>query len=172
MMISILLKIASLLLINFHSLSFQDTNGNTVNMSSFPGKKVLIANIATGSDKVGQLVQLQQLQQQYGDSLVVIVFPSNSFGHEARSNAEIKQFCQANYNATFIIAAKTSVAGNNANAVFDWLAKKTNNGEMNAPAGNDFQKFLIDKDGMLIGVFSPKVSPADSELIEAIITSF
>ena len=43
---------------------------------------------------------------------------------------------------------------------------------MNAPAGGDFQKFLVDKDGMLIGVFSPKVRPTDSEITEAITSSF
>jgi glutathione peroxidase len=171
-MINILFVFFQLILVNFHSLSFQDTDGNTVNMSSFQSKKVLIVNIATGSDKVTQLAQLQQLQQQYADSLVVIVFPSNSYGHENRSNAEIKQFCQANYNASFIIAAKTAVTGNNIHPVFDWLAKKTSNGEMDAPAGNDFVKFLITKDGMLIGVFSSKVSPMDSEIKEAITTSY
>jgi glutathione peroxidase len=171
-MLKILLSFSLLLLISFHNLSFQNVDGNTINMSSFQGKKVLIANIATNSDKVNQLAGLQQLQQQYGDSLVVIVFPSNSFGHESRSNTEIKQYCQSNYNSTFIIAAKSSVTGTDINTVFDWLANKTLNGEMDAVTGGDFQKFLVDKDGMLIGVFSPKVSPTDSEIIEAITKSF
>lgn len=161
-----------MLLINFHSLSFHNTDGNIVSMNSFPGKKVLIVNIATGSDKVNQLAGLQQLQQQYGDSLVVIVFPSNSFGHESRSNSEIKQFCQSGYSSTFIIAEKSSVSGTGINTVFNWLANVSQNGEMNAPAGGDFQKFLVDKDGMLMGVFSPKISPTDSGLIAAILTSF
>jgi glutathione peroxidase len=171
-MIHILLKIASVLLINFHSLSFQNVDGNTVNMSSYQGKKVLLVNMATGSNKVSQLAGLQQLQQQYGDSLMVIVFPSNSFGHESRSNSEIKQFCQTNYNSTFIIAEKSAVTGSGNHPVFSWLADKMKNGEMDAVTGGDFQKFLVDKDGMLIGVFSPKVSPTDSEIIEAITTSF
>lgn len=171
-MINILFNIVSLVLINFHSLSFKNVDGNTISMSSFSGKKVLIVNIATGSDKVSQLAGIQQLQQQYADSLVVIVFPSNSFGHESRSNAQIKQFCQSNYNSTFIIAAKKPVLGSGINDVFNWLANKTNNGDMNAPVGGDFQKFLIDKNGVLIGVFSPKVNPADSEIAETITTSF
>lgn len=171
-MLNILLSFTSLVLVSFHSLSFQNTDGNTISMSSFQGKKVMIVNIATGSEKVSQLIALQQLQQQYNDSLVVIVFPSNSFGYESRNDSEIKQFCLSGYNSTFIIAAKSPVAGTNINPVFSWLASKTKNGEMDAPAGGDFQKFLVDKDGMLIGVFSPKVSPVDSEIIESITTSF
>jgi glutathione peroxidase len=171
-MLNFLMSLSALWLVNFHSLSFQDGDGNTISMSSFQNKKVLIVNIGTGSDKVSQLTQLQQLQQQYADSLVVIVFPSSSFGHESRSNAEIKQFCQTGYNSTFLIAAKSSVAGINVNPVFSWLSQRSQNGEMDAPTGNDFQKFLVTRDGMLVGVFSSKTSPLDSELIEAINTSY
>jgi glutathione peroxidase len=164
--------ILSYMLTSFYALSFQDTDGNTVSMSSFQGKKVMIANVATGSEKAIQLAGLQQLQQQYGDSLVVIVFPSNSFGHESRSNAEIKQFCHNNYNSTFIIAAKSNVSGNGINPVFNWLAHTSQNGQMDGVVGTDFLKFLIDKDGTLIGMFSSKVNPTDGEIIEGITTSF
>jgi len=171
-MLSLLIKAVFSLTVSFYTLSFQNTDGNTVSMNNFQGKKVLIVNIATGSEKVNQLAGLQQLQQQYNDSLVVIVFPSNSFGHESRNDNEIKQFCQSGYNSTFIIAAKSTVTGSGVNSVFNWLTNQSQNGEMNAPAGGDFQKFLVDKDGMLIGVFSPKVNPLDNELVQAITTSF
>jgi glutathione peroxidase len=171
-MTHLLIHFLSLFITNFHSLSFQDIDGNTINMSSYSNKKVMLVNIATGSDKVAQLTELQQLQQQYADSLVVIVFPSNSYGHESRTNAEIKQFCQGNYNATFIIAAKTTVTGTGISPVFSWLAQKTQNGEMDAVAGNDFIKFLVTKDGMLVGQFSSKVSPLDTEITEAVNTSY
>jgi glutathione peroxidase len=173
-MTNLLLKgvFSILVSINFYTLDFQDTDGNTVNMSNFQGKKVLIVNIATGSDKIHQLAGLQQLQQQFNDSLVVVVFPSNSFGHEARNNSEIKEFCHSTYSSTFLIATKSSVTGQGVNSVFSWLASKTQNGEVDAITGGDFQKFLVDKDGMLIGVFSPKINPTDPELISAITTSF
>ena len=171
-MISLLIKVVSYLLISFHSLSFTDTDNHTVNMSNFEGKKVLIVNIATGSGSVDQLLGLQQLQEQFQDSLAIIAFPSNSFGNEQRSNSEIKDFCTSSYNSTFIIASKSPVSGNGVNAVFNWLANKSQNGEMDAITGGDFQKFLIDKDGMLMGVFSPKIDPMDDALIAAINTNF
>jgi glutathione peroxidase len=171
-MLSLLAGYILTALTSFYSLNFQSTDGATINMSQFEGKKVLIVNIATGSDKAGQLVALQQLQQQYSDSLVVIAFPSNSFAHETRTDTEIKLFCQEQFSATFLIAAKSSVSGTGINPVFSWLADKTKNGEMDALTGGDFQKFLVDKDGMLIGVFSPKVSPMDTELTAAITRNF
>jgi len=161
-----------LLTIPFHSLSFQDVDGNPVNMSSFASKKVLLVNIATESSRINQMSELQQLQQQYNDSLVVIVFPSNSFGKENKTNAEIKQFLNTNYHFTGIIAAKSNVINAGINPVFSWLASISQNGDVSASAGGDFQKFLISKDGSVIGVFSTKIAASDSSIIEAINTSY
>lgn len=155
-------------LVSFFSLQFQDSQGNTVNMSDFQGKKILLVNIATGSPRVNQLAGLQQLQQQYGDSLVVIAFPSNSFGNEGRSDAEIRQFCQGNYNTSFIIAAKIQVTGAGLPPVYNWLSRSADNGDMNLSIGGDFQKILIGKDGSIQGVFSPKLDPTNSEITDAI----
>jgi glutathione peroxidase len=167
-MIQSIILVIHLLISSFYSLSFQDSNGTTIAMSSFSGKKVLLVNIATGSSRVGQLAGLQQLQGQYGDSLVIIVFPSASFGAETRNDAEIKAFCQANYYTTFTIAAKGNVAGTNLQPVYDWLFKVTENGDMDLAIGGDFQKVLIGKDGKIEGIFSPKLEPTDSLLINAI----
>lgn len=157
---------------SFYSLQFQDVDGNTINMSNFQGKKVLIANIATDCNRVGQLQGLQQLQQQYHDSLVVIVFPSNSFNHESRSDADIKTFCQAGYQSTFIIAAKSPVTGSGVNPVFIWLSSATENGNLDAPPSGDYQKYLISRTGNLVSVLSPKLNPTDPDVIEAITSNF
>lgn len=167
-----LLKIITSLTVNFYTLSFQNSEGVTVNMSSFQGKKVLIANIATTTPEASQIAELQQVQQNYGDSVVVIVFPSNSFGHESRTNTQIREFCQSAFNSTFIIAAKSDVTGANINSVFAWLASIAQNGEMNATTGADFQKFLISSEGMLMASFSSKVRPTDNRIIQAIINPF
>ncbi len=171
-MTTTLIKFIATYLVSFHSLSFKDVNNVTINMSSFTNKKVMIVNIATNSNKIGQLAGLQQLKNQYNDSLVVIVFPSNSFGNENRTNAQIKLFCQTNYNSNFIIAEKSNVINNNTNAVFDWLSKKNKNGDMDAVAGGDFEKFIIGKDGSIYGVFSSKISPTDPSVIATISSTF
>lgn len=155
-------------LTSFYTLQFTDTDGNTVSMNSYQNKKVLIVNIATESPRVAQLGQLQQLQQLYADSLVIIAFPSNSFGNEPRSNAEIKQFCQVNYGVTFKIGAKNPVAGAGLQSVYSWLATASENGSMSGVVTRDFQKFLIDREGKIIGSFSPTISPLDSIIQNAI----
>ena len=168
------LSLIGLLLNSFFNLQFQDVDGNTINMSSFQGKKILIVNIATEADsaKVRQLSGLQQLQQRFADSLVVIAFPSNSYGHESKTNAAIKQFCQNNFQSSFIIASKSDVTGNAMQSVFNWLSYKTENGDMDASVHNDFQKFLIDKEGHLSSVMSSKVQPLDSMMIKSITANY
>lgn len=163
-----ILSLFAFLLSSFYSLQIQTSAGDTVSMNNLQGKKVLLVNIATGSDKVGQLAELQQLQQRYADSLVVIAFPSNSFGKEAKSDTEIKAFCETNYNTSFIIAAKAPVTGPTAQPVYDWLAKASENGVMNLPVGNDFQKILIGGNGTIQGIFSSKISPLHTNIIQAI----
>lgn len=153
---------------SIYSLQFVDSNGATVSMSSFQGKKILLVNIATGSTRVNQLGQLQQLKQQYGDSLVIIGFPSNSFGHEARTDQQISAFCQSTYGVTFLLAAKNPVTGAAKQPVYNWLSSITENGTMDGEPGGDFQKFLLNSEGKIIGVFAPSVSPLDSVIINAI----
>lgn len=153
---------------SIYTLSFTDTDGSTVNMNSFQNKKILLVNIATNSPRVGQLTGLQQLKQQYGDSLVIIAFPSNSFGNETRSDAEIKQYCQQNYNVNFFIASKNSVSGPYVQPVYNWLKHTEENGVMDVEIMSDFQKILINNDGNIIGVFAPGVSPTDTSIVSAI----
>jgi glutathione peroxidase len=147
---------------------FTDIDGNTVSMNQFQGKRILLVNIATGSERVNQLNALQQLHQQHGDSIVVIGFASNSFGNEARSNAEIKQYCQSNYNVSFYLAQKNSVTGESIQSIYNWLTHLSENGMMNQPVNGDFQKFLIDGSGKLIGVFAPSVDPSGASFIEQV----
>ena len=93
-MIHILLFISSFFVTNVYTLSYNSTEGISKPMSAYVGKKILIVSIATGGARASQIGQLQQLRQRFGDSLVIIAFPSNSFGNETHSNAEIKSICQ------------------------------------------------------------------------------
>lgn len=163
-----LLISASVLLTSIYSLHFTDIEGNQINMSAYQHKKILLVNIATGSTQANQLTGLQQLHQTYGDSLVIIAFPSNSFGNESKTNAEIKQYCQNQHGVTFKIASKNAVTGGGIQSIYNWLSSKISNGMMDAVLTRDFQKFLIDTDGKLIGAFGGSVLPTDSQLINAI----
>lgn len=153
---------------SLYSLQFTTASGSTVSMSAYQGKKLLLVNIATESERVGQLTQLQQLQQQYADSLVVLAFPSNSFGKEPRTDSAILSFCAGGYSTTFPIASKASVSGADIQPVYSWLTQGVQNGLADGAVQGDFQKFLISSSGEIIGVFAPKVSPLDTTITHAI----
>jgi glutathione peroxidase len=157
---------------SIYSYTITDVDGNQVSLDSFQHKKILFVNIATGSPYASQLAQLQQLQQQYADSLIVIGFPSNSFDNESRTNAQIKSFCQSSYGVSFLLAAKGSVTGGNIQSVYQWLTRQTENGQINTSIQGDFQKYVVDRNGELRGVFKGMVSPLDTQITSLITGSF
>ncbi len=167
-MLQLLFLLSSILPSSIYSLQFQDIYGVTQSMSQFQNKKVLLVNIATGSPKANQLAELQYLHQQHGDSLVIIGFPTNSFGNETKTDAEIKLFCETTYGITFILASKKSVKGSDIQPVYNWLTSMSENGSLGDPVRGDFQKFLISKDGELVGFFSGSTKPTDPLIINAI----
>jgi glutathione peroxidase len=159
---------------SIYSITVKDTKGANIQLGDYQHKKsLLIVNIATGNTaRAGQLAGLQQLQQQFEDSLVVIVFPSNSFGNENLSNEELLHYCRYDYNSTFLVAAKGSVDSTDIQPLYNWLTKKTGNGIMDNRVRGDFQKYIIDPNGNLTGVFAGSVLPSDSSLISAIKATF
>lgn len=159
----------ALMVVSIYSLSVADTNNGSINFNSYHDKKILIVNTATGNTAANQqLVQLQQLYQQHQDSLVVIAFPSNSFGNQPGTNAEIKALMQGTYGVTFPIAAKSWVRGDSANIVHQWLSNKLQNEMMNSKTIRDYQKYLIDGTGRLVAKFDSSVSPLSAKIQDAI----
>ncbi len=153
---------------SFFTLSMQDGNGYTIPMSAYAGKKILLVNIATGSPFVNQLASLRQLQAKYADSLVVLAFPSNSFGNETRSDEQIHTFCIAQYQVNFPLAQKAPVAGTGIQPIYSWLANGEENGAGDIEIQRDFQKILIGRNGQVRGIFSPRLDPMDSLITNAI----
>src|SRR4051812_1589015 len=90
---------------SIYSFTINNIDEGDIMFNNFHGKKILLVNIATNSSRVDQLGQLQQLHEQH-PNLVIIGFPSNSFGNESRSNSEIKSFCGESYGVTYLLAAK------------------------------------------------------------------
>ena len=158
--------------VSIYSLSVPDTNSGTIQFNSFQGKKILLVNTATGVASANQqFSELQQFYQQHHDSVEVIIFPSNSFGNESRSNAEIKTFLQDNYGVSFLIAAKSWVRGDSANTVYQWLGSKLQNDVMEARTKRDFQKYLIDASGKIVAKFDSSISVNSSAVLGAIMNN-
>jgi len=136
-------------------------------MSELKGKKILLVNTASKCSLTPQVKDMEKLYKDYKNkNLVVVAIPSNDFGNkEPGSNKEIKDFVKE-HNVTFPVMAKTSVTGKNENPLYDWLTKKDLNGVMDTKVAWNYQKYMIDENGKLVGVISPKESPSSDKVME------
>jgi len=152
---------------SFYDFKVTTIDGNSFDLSSLKGKKVLIVNTASKCGHTRQYADLEQLYQKYGpDKFVIIGFPANNFlGQEPGTNEEILNFCSTKYNVTFPMMAKISVKGKDIHPLYQWLTIKDENGVMDAPVKWNFQKFLIDENGNLSGMAAPGDSPMSDRII-------
>ncbi len=153
---------------SFYSLSTSKMGGGDISFAPFAGKKVLIVNTAINTADTVQYRKLEQLHQLYKDSLVIIAIPSNDFGNAPMSNAAIKTFVFNNYNYHYLLAAKTNVKAPSKSDLYKWLTRVTKNGMMNSEVKKDFYKYLISKDGTLIGVFDNTEDPMGARIRGAV----
>ena len=142
-------------------------DGSACDLSQYNGKVVLIVNVASRCGYTGQYAGLQKLYDTYKDKgLVVLGFPANEFGaQEPGSDAEIAQFCSTKYGVTFPMFSKIVVKGSGIAPLYKTLTEAAN------PAGDvkwNFEKFLIGRDGTIIGRYKSGVGPDDATLKSAI----
>ena len=152
---------------SIYQFKVKDINGEIFDMSSLKGKKILLVNVASKCGFTPQYEQLQELYEKYGESgFVVIGFPANNFANqEPGSRTEIKAFCTANYGVTFPMMDKVSTKGDDQSPIYQWLTHKSKNGVMDSEVSWNFQKYMIDKEGKLVGFLSPKESPLSDKII-------
>ena len=145
-----------------------DIEGAEFSLESLKGKKVMIVNTASKCGLTPQYEQLEKLHNTYTDSnFVIIAFPANNFmRQEPGSNSEIADFCQKNYGVSFQMMEKVSVKGKDKHPLFRYLTSQSENGLSNQEVQWNFQKFLIDENGKLVKVISPRTLPTDSEITE------
>ena len=153
---------------SFYDYTATSIDGEVVSMADYKGKVVLIVNVASKCGFTPQYKGLQSLSEKYKEDLVVLGFPANNFlWQEPGKNSKIKQFCQTQYGVTFPMFEKVSVKKNkNQHPIFSWLSSANLNGwNNNAPSWN-FYKYLIDKEGKLVDIFSSKVTPMSEEILK------
>ncbi|MBL7717865.1 MAG: glutathione peroxidase [Flavipsychrobacter sp.] len=144
-------------------------DGGTIDFAKFKGKKILIVNTASKCGFTYQYEGLEKLYKEHKDKLVIIGFPANNFmGQEPGSNEEIAGFCQKNYGVSFPMAAKIDVKGGDMAPIYHWLTQKKYNNYADNKVTWNFNKFLVDEKGNLVGYFGSKVKPEDPELLNAI----
>jgi glutathione peroxidase len=147
---------------NAYQFNFSQLDGQEITLSQFKGKAILIVNTASFCGLTYHYSGLEKLYQKYKErGLVIIGFPCNQFGKQEPGTAEeIKDFCNLNYNVTFLMSTKVDVNGKNAHPLFKYL-KSELKGKLNDSVKWNFTKFLIDRDGLPFKRFSSTVEPED-----------
>lgn len=152
---------------SFYDFRVETINGEPFDLSSLKGKKVLVVNTASKCGLTPQYEGLQALYKKYGgENFTIIGFPANNFmGQEPGSNEEIQEFCQTNYGVEFPMMAKISVKGDDMHELYKWLTSKEQNGVMDSEVSWNFQKYMIDEQGKLVDMLSPRTKPDDPKII-------
>ena len=143
----------------------KDIDGNEVVMSEFKDKVLMIVNVASKCGFTPQYEGLQKLYDAYKDQgLVVLGFPCNQFGaQEQGGEAEIKDFCETNFSISFPMFAKIDVNGDNAEPLFLFLQNAKKGFMDTGPIKWNFSKFVVDKEGNVVGRYGSLDDPAALE---------
>ena len=146
-----------------YDFSVNDNANNSVYLSDFKGKVLLIVNTASKCGFTPQYEGLEDLQKNYGSqNFSVLAFPCNQFGgQEPGSNEDIQEFCSINFQTSFPVMSKLEVNGNNTHPLYDFL-KSEKKGLLGSKAIKwNFTKFLVDKNGEVIKRYSPNTEPKE-----------
>jgi glutathione peroxidase len=148
---------------SIYDFTMKDIDGKDVKLDVYKGKVVMIVNTASRCGYTPQYKGLQKIYDQYKDrGFVVLGFPANNFmGQEPGTEAEIKEFCTLKYSVTFPMFSKISVTGTDQHPLYGFLTNKATNPEFPGDISWNFNKFLIDKNGKVVGRWGSKDKPED-----------
>ncbi len=151
-----------------YGLTLQDLQGQPFDAAALRGKVVLIVNTASKCGLTPQYEALEALHRRFKDrGLVLLGVPSNDFGgQEPGSPEEIAEFCRARFDVSFPMLAKTKVTGEDKAPLYRFLT--TSNAAHQGEVRWNFTKFLLDREGKVIGRFEPRTTPDDPALVQAL----
>ncbi|HKL79669.1 MAG TPA: glutathione peroxidase [Mobilitalea sp.] len=149
---------------SLYDIKVNNMKNEEVSLEDYKGKVLLIVNTATGCGFTPQYTGLQMLYDKYqSQGFEVLDFPCNQFGNQAPGNdTDINSFCTLNYNTTFPRFAKIDVNGKNASPLFTYL-KKTKGGILGSSIKWNFSKFLVDREGNVVGRYGSADKPENIE---------
>ncbi|MDR6792695.1 glutathione peroxidase [Pseudarthrobacter oxydans] len=144
-------------------------DGTTTDFGMFKGKVVMVVNVASNCGFTPQYAGLEMLYEKFRDrGFEILGVPCNQFaGQEPGSDSEIAEFCQRNFGVTFPLTVKADVRGRSQHPLYAELTKfKT--GLLPGLVKWNFEKFLVNREGEVVGRFAPTVEPDSAEVIDAI----
>ena len=153
---------------NIYQFKVEDIEGASFDFSSLKGKKIMVVNTASKCGLTPQYKDLEALYNKYkGSNFVIVGFPANNFGsQEPGTNEEIATFCERNYGVSFPMMSKISVKGDDMHPLYQFLTEKSKNGVEDSQVEWNFQKYLINENGELENVISPRVLPTDASVVD------
>lgn len=172
-----------------YSIALTRIDGTPTTLESYKGKVLLVVNVASKCGLTPQYEGLEKLYQaKHAEGLEILGFPANNFkGQEPGTEAEISEFCSVTYDVHFPLFAKISVKGDDQHPLYAALTKalpastgdagfrerlKGFGIESDQPSDVlwNFEKFLINREGAIVGRFSPDINAEDPRLLSAIET--
>ncbi|HXX64899.1 MAG TPA: glutathione peroxidase [Bacteroidota bacterium] len=150
--------------------TMKSIDGKQVPLSQYKGKVLLLVNVASECGFTPQYKDLEALYRKYEDrGFMILGFPANNFGgQEPGSDSEIKSFCTTTYGVTFDMFSKISVKGDDQHPLYKLI---TSDPKYGGEVRWNFQKYLVDRNGVIIGKYLSKVGPLSTELTSAIETA-
>ena len=147
-----------------YDIEIESITGEIISLSKYKGKTIFLVNVASNCGFTKQYSDLQNLWEKYREKdLIVIGMPSNQFGgQEPGSNTEIKDFCETNFNISFLMTSKNDVKGENAHEIYKWA--KISYGKSAIPKWN-FHKILINNEGTIVDTFASFTNPMSKKVI-------
>ena len=147
----------------FYDFQIKSISGELINLKKYKDKVILLVNTASYCGFTKQYDGLQKLWEKYkNQGLVVLGVPSNTFNQEKKSNNEVKEFCEVNFNVNFPLTEITEVKGEKAHPIYIWA--KENFGNSAIPKWN-FHKILINKEGKVENTYGSLTKPMSNKLI-------
>lgn len=155
---------------SIYQFTMKNIDGKDVKLETYKGSVVMVVNVASKCGYTPQYEGLEAIYKKYEDQgFVVLGFPANNFmGQEPGTEAEIKDFCSTTYGVTFPMFSKISVTGSDQHPLYTLLTSKESDPEFGGDISWNFNKFLIDRSGKIVGRFATKDKPDGKDVTTAI----
>jgi glutathione peroxidase len=150
-----------------YDFTLNDIDGKPVTLSRYKGQVLLVVNTASFCGNTPQYSDLQAMYEQYHDKgFEILAFPANNFGQqEPGTNAEIKNFCFTKYSLTFPLFSKISVKGEDKHPLYRYLTEQS---PFPGEVEWNFQKYLVDRSGNVVGRFHHRTKPLSPEVVKEV----
>lgn len=150
-----------------YDFTMDDIDGKPVNLGQYRGKVLLLVNTASFCGNTPQYTDLETIYERYRNKgFEILAFPANNFGQqEPGTNAEIKGFCLTKYSVSFPLFSKISVKGSDKHPLYQYLTEQS---PFPGEVEWNFQKYLVDRSGNVVGRFHHRTKPLSPEIVKEV----